>query len=555
MRRPPLWLPPLLLALGAPAFAQDAPAEKPKGEPKGDAPIPDAVPVPDRWWIPFSFYPLNEPGSLADPYHQNVLKGDYPIFGQNYFLSLTGRSDTTLELRRLPTPSNVSTNQARNPDFFGGGDQLFLNQDLAATAEFYHGETSFRPRDWEIRVTGALNYNYVDVRENSIINPDPSEGVTRGDKQASLQECLGELHLMDIGSSYDFISVRAGIQPFVSDFRGFLYKDTNLGVRLFGTFNSNRIQWNLAWFDQLEKDTNSNLNTLHMRDQRVYIANVYFQDFIWEGYTTQLSYHLSRDDGGTHYDQNDFLVRPAKIGTIQKHRVDPMYFGWTGDGHIGPINVDHAFYVAQGNDEFNQLAGRQVDIAGEFVALELSMDVDWLRFRGSFMWASGDRNPTDGRATGFDSIFDGPFWAGGPFSYWNRQAIALQGVNLVQRDSLLPDLRSSKTQGQVNFVNPGLFLYNVGVDADVLPEVKAVFNASLMKFQDTSSLQTFTQQGEIHRDLGIDVSLGFVIRPRLTNNVIVTVGAAGFFPGRGFKELYESNDALYSTFVELSLTY
>jgi hypothetical protein len=279
------------------------------------------------------------------------------------------------------------------------------------------------------------------------------------------------------------------------------------------------------------------------------------QDFIWEGYTAQLSYHNSRDDGGVHYDENDFLVRPAKIGTIQEHNVNPMYFGWAGDGHIGPLNLSHALYIAKGNDEYNQIAGKQVDIDGRFVAIELSTDFDWLRLRGSFLWSSGDKNPTDNKATGFDSIFDGPFWAGGPFSWWNRQSLALQGVNLVNRDSLVPDLRSSKTQGQVNFVNPGLFLYNLGVDADVLPEMKAIFNASFMKFQETASLESFTQQGDIHRNIGFDVSMGLVIRPGLTNNVILTLGAAGFFPGRGFKEIYESGDALYSTFVELSLSY
>src|SRR5205085_5706655 len=124
---------------------------------------------------------------------------------------------------------------------------------------------------------------------------------------------------------------------------------------------------------------------------------------------------------------------------------------------------------------------------------------------------------------GFGSIFEGPVWAGGPFSWWNRQSLALQGVNLVNRDSLVPDLRSSKTQGQVNFVNPGLFLYNLGFDADVLPEMKAIFNASFMKFQETASLETFTQQADIHRNIGFDVSMGLVIRPRLTNNVIITL--------------------------------
>ena len=34
-----------------------------------------------------------------------------------------------------------------------------------------------------------------------------------------------EAKLFDVGSNYDFVSIRAGIQPFTSDFRGFLYRD------------------------------------------------------------------------------------------------------------------------------------------------------------------------------------------------------------------------------------------------------------------------------------------------------------------------------------------
>ena len=37
-------------------------------------------------------------------------------------------------------------------------------------------------------------------------------------------------------------------------------------------------------------------------------------------------------------------------------------------------------------------------------------------------------------------------------------------VNLKQRNSLVPNLRSSKTEGQANFVNPGVFIYVVEVE-------------------------------------------------------------------------------------------
>ena len=67
-----------------------------------------------------------------------------------------------------------------------------------------------------------------------------------------------------------------------------------------------------------EKESNSDLNTFDDRDQRVFIANVYRQDFLTKGYTAQLSFHANFDDGGTHYDRNGNIVRPAPFGTVAR---------------------------------------------------------------------------------------------------------------------------------------------------------------------------------------------------------------------------------------------
>src|SRR5437764_4061322 len=108
------------------------------------------------------------------------------------------------------------------------------------------------------------------------------------------------------------------------------------------------------------------------------------------------------------------------------------------------------------------------------------------------MYSSGDHNPNNSHATGFDSIFDNPNFAGGRFSYWQRQAVRLFGVNLVNAGSLVPDLRSSKIQGQSNFVNPGLLLLNFGVDMDLTPKWKWVNNANFLWFESTKVLEQFT---------------------------------------------------------------
>src|ERR1700686_1965675 len=124
-------------------------------------------------------------------------------------------------------------------------------------------------------------------------------------------------------------------------------------------------------------------------------------------------------------------------------------------------------------------------------AVEASVDKDYFRFRGSFFWAQGDKNPTDGKATGFDAILDDPNFVGGQFSFWNRNGIRLTqtGVGLVQPNSILPSLRSSKIEGQANFVNPGILIYNSGMDGEQTYRLKEVFNANSPRFHSSGSLQ------------------------------------------------------------------
>ena len=76
---------------------------------------------------------------------------------------------------------------------------------------------------------------------------------TRHKDWYALQEAFGEIHIRDLTNNYDFISSRFGIQPFVSDFRGFIFNDTNLGVRIFGNYDNNLWQYNVIAFDMLRE--------------------------------------------------------------------------------------------------------------------------------------------------------------------------------------------------------------------------------------------------------------------------------------------------------------
>lgn len=566
--------------------------------------LPNEIPETNRWRIPFGEYQRYTDGRietpyqtgklrLYDPYKPSLLKGDAPIIGQDIFLSVLFQDQVIADFRNVPVASGVSTARPNSFEFFGQGDSFTLQNNLSATIELFKGETSFKPIDWAIRITPIFNINYTEVEENGLLNPDPrgpnyvgfnapkpplpvvnpgDVGIvldpglndigtrdlrgTRYDQRTretvSLEEAFIEVHLHDLSDNYDFVSARLGSQLLNSDFRGFLFDDTNTGLRFFGNYDDNRVQYNLAAFDLREKDTFSGLNQYSERDQDVFVANVFRQDFLNYflpasnplalGYTMELSFDASLDHGGLHYDKDGFLVRPAPVGgPIKPHDVDAYYFGLNGDGHIGWLNITNSFYQAVGRDDLNGIAGHAVNINAQEAALELSVDHDYLRPKFSVFYASGDDNPKGNTATGFDSILDNPTFIGAPFSFYESQGFGLAGSSLLTKspDSLLLDLRTNKTEGQANFVNPGTFIIGVGLDADLTPKLRLQFNANYIRFVDTAVIKQVLFTNQVSCDLGYDLSIGFTYRPFLTQNVVINAGFGAFLTGRGYRDIYK----------------
>ena len=531
------------------------------------------VPIEDRWrvgvptWDRYGKgHPIGDDypsvqGAWYDPYNQNVLKGDFPIVGQDTFLKLQFKQLNLFELRQTPiptTPFEATQNPFQN-EFFGNPNQFLFTQYNSVGFDLFKGDASFKPFDWRLRMNAVFNQNYLHVEELAVVSPDVRDGKSRHRTDWALEEWFYETKIADMSPNYDFLSVRAGSQPFTSDFRGFIFSDTNRGVRVFGNRLSNQDQYNVVWFDQTEKDTNSLLNTFDDRHQNTFIANYYRNDFVFPGYNAQLSFHYNKDKASFKFDNNRFLVRPDPVGVFAEHQVDAYYLGWSGNGHINRYNVSHSMYYVTGVDELNPIAGSRQDISAFMGALELSYDRDWARFRCSYFYASGDSDPNDSRATGFDAIFDNPNFAGGEFSYWNRQQIKLFGVNLVNRQSLIPNLRSSKFQGQTNFVNPGIQLLNAGFDADLTPKLKMITNANYLWFNQTATLETLVFQPNIRNEIGLDLSGGFEYRPLLNNNVSFVGGLSGLIVGNGFRDLYQPLEGkvnnLAAGFFEASFEY
>jgi hypothetical protein len=546
--------------------------------PSGVLPIEDQqsahfVPIEDRWRIGFpewdrygKGHPINDdypymPGRWFDPFNQNVLKGDYPILGQHTFLVVTGTANTDFEGRQVPTQTTAfeSTERPFQANFFGRPDSFVTLDFFSIAFDLFHGDAAFKPVDWRIKLVPTLGVSNFSFSELAQTSPNVLQGTTRTRAFWALQEAFVEKKLADVGPDYDTVSIRLGTQPFISDFRGFLFSDTNRAVRIFGSLFSNRDQYNLAYFRQWEKDTNTALNTFNDRGQNLFFANYYLQDFIFPGYTSQVSLNYDNDPASFKFDSNRFLVRPDPVGNFQPHTVNVGYLGWAGDGHLDRFNITHQFYWAFGHDSMNPLANRPQTINAQMFAIEGSYDRDWARFRVSFFWSSGDRNINDTHANGFDTILDNPNFAGGGFSYWNRQQIPLLGVNLTQRLSLVPDLRSSKIQGQANFVNPGLILPTIGVDFELTAKLKMINNFNLIWFDKTAVLEQFLFQGHIDRFVGADLGWGLEYRPLLSDNVQFIGGVQMLIPAEGFNQIYGNFSsrvgALTAGFINMVLTF
>src|SRR5262249_16316981 len=193
-----------------------------------------------------------------------------------------------------------------------------------------------------------------------------------------------------------------------------------------------------------------------------------------------------------------------------------------------------ACYVSATDDRV-QISGQKEYINDCFGALELSRDFDWVRVRASGLWASGDKDPFDSKAQGFDSVLENPQFAGADTSYWIRQAVPLiggGGVALSMRNGVLPNLRSSREFRQSNFTNPGLHLLGVGADFDVMPRMRVISNVNYLEFDNLSSLAVLRNQRFSSVRIGTDVSVGIQYRPYFTQNVVLNASVGALFPGK-----------------------
>ena len=111
-----------------------------------------------------------------------------------------------------------------------------------------------------------------------------------------------------------------------------------------------------------------------------------------------------------------------------------------------------------------------------------------MEWKASIFYTSGDKNLNDGHANGFDGIVPNQQIAGGGFlgtpsladrgllnnafaaggsNFLNREPVPLTGTGLFLfgPNSVMPTMRAGLFEGQANFINPGILLFNAAFQA------------------------------------------------------------------------------------------
>jgi len=443
--------------------------------------------------------------SRWNPYQQNPLKGDFPIFGDTGFLEVFARVNSNTKYFRKPGTGFDPDDIEKNNVFLG--------------FEIKKDEDTFHPSPLKFRMLGNFQ----------AVSPSALTGVVS--EKGTLQEAVVTVRLFEVGGNFNLSFFEGGLRNFRSDLNGLIFNDTLEEGRIFGEFRKNLWRYSVAVGHTLPKDPASKLvsfnKDLPNTNQLIGAIAVQRDDLV-PGWNAEFSLHANQDR------------RAADL--------DVEYAGVAFFGHVGRFIVQPAVYYAFGQDDLNPVSGSQQDISAYLGFLDVRYPTDFAVWRVGALYASGDSDPSDGNAGGFDSISDSVNVFGGPGSIFVGDQIALPGGQVViNANSALPSLRGAG--GRSNFVNPGIFVQNVGADFVLTPKVSATANVNHVSFVDTAVLGA-----GIDKDAGLEGNIGVRWRPLLNENFVVEGAAAYLKPGDGLKSLI-GNDSAYSVFINFLVVY
>jgi len=351
-----------------------------------------------------------------------------------------------------------------------------MSETLAFRSILFHGDTSFRPVDWRIKFTpeGKHQTTYM-RRKTAWVNIDVRKGNTRLDAHLGLQEAFVEAKLLDLSHDYDFVSVRARRYTVLQQrFPRIHFSDQEPGLRIFGNLRNNRYQYNLAYFAMLEKDTNSGLNRLDYRHQQVMIANLLDRIFLKPGYTIHVSSTTTKTIRRLSSTTTTSWSGPRPLGFVKPGSVRAFYYGLTATATLARSTSRTPSIRFWDMKRRICLRGSLSTSTRKWAAVELSLDRDWLRYRLSFFYASGDKDPRDGKRSRLRHNLRQSKFRRRVFQFLEPRGNPADrhGRRAGERRQPGPGSSFQQNPRPGNFVNPGLFLYNAGVDIDITPKLR-----------------------------------------------------------------------------------
>ncbi|HXE74726.1 MAG TPA: hypothetical protein VNN18_03680 [Candidatus Xenobia bacterium] len=499
--------------------AEPAPAEP---APARDDPTPDEIkPVRTRWRT-YNTEGYPEYGyRIYDPYHQNLIKADYPIAGK-WFMEVSALETMVFKARRNLDFSNVFADQiaAGTLEFFRHNN--FFAQNLIFGTEFRRNDDAFVPSNFRVRINGVADF------KNNI------NAFIRGSHtDVTLFDAFVDVRLADFGhSNFDQLFLRGGIQGFKSDFHGLVFNDVGLGGRLFGEVKKNRLRYDLAYFKLFQKDPISGFIDFTQPSRRqVAIARLAWEDFLVTGWNSEWTFHYNRD----HRKQTDTDL-------------DTFYLGASFNGHVGRVVLNPAVYFVTGHaDALEAGVPVQHSVAAWMGLVDVQYPLDFMTFRAGYVYASGDGNPADRRDTGFDAISDGTVLFGGPLSYWVGENIRFGRGDFLRANSFYPSFRGANAPS--NYINPGLQLVNLGSDFNLSPRLQMAVNLNYMRFNDVGP---YTNRIVIlDRDAGLEGNIFVRWKPflrQINENLVFDNGFSILNPLPGMRGAFQSSGFVYSTF-------
>lgn len=320
---------------------------------------------------------------------------------------------------------------------------------------------------------------------------------------------------------------RLGIQRFQSDHAGLIYNDSDRGVVLHGTLGE--MACNFAYFAKTYDDAVSQLNRIdHQRPWHVIIVNLEVP--VGDGDRVKMqvipSFHFSID----------------RTGPVE---TNVGYLGASAAGKLGDFQVLAAGYWAFGEQEGGMVSADKQTIEAFQILADVGyplMEGKVIPHVGMFM-ASGDDDPTDRRARGFDAIYDNvSAWGFNHFIIRNR--INLDGASLARANSGLFTMRDFDEPA--NFVNPGILAFNFGLTTHWTDEFTTDFNVgpAILPHSDVPA-------AVLGRSVGNDVGLAMNVNGSydVSKNVTVIGGLAAFVPDDGAKDIFGGNRTAFNAIL------